>query len=73
MEFPIKMYKISLKEKRIKVVCSICNEKGFVNPKCKKCGGAGTHNKTLKVWEVDKNTETVERIDRMKDPARGYY
>ena len=49
---------------KIKVPCECCLEKGVVDRRCNKCGGNGTHNKTIKVWNVAPRTVTVEKIDR---------
>lgn len=64
MNFPIDMYRIVGKPLSIRVVCSHCYERGYVDPKCKKCGGKGTHKKTLMVWKVDTRPEKVVKIDR---------
>ena len=32
--------------------------------RCNKCGGHGTHNKTIKVWKVLPRTVRVEKINR---------
>ena len=74
MEFSIKMYRIRLEDMKIKVPCEQCLKKGIVNKTCHKCGGNGTHNKTIKVWKVAPRTVTVERIDRdSKDSSLRYW
>lgn len=64
MKFPIEMYRIRKEDMKIKVPCERCLEKGIVNKYCHRCGGNGTHNKTIKVWKVAPRTVTVEKIDR---------
>lgn len=64
MKFPIEMYRIREEDMKIKVPCERCLEKGIVNQSCHRCGGNGTHNKTIKVWKVAPRTVTVEKIDR---------
>ena len=64
MRFPIEMYKIRQEEVKIKIPCERCMNSGIVDRSCKKCGGNGVHNKTIKVWKVAPKTETVVNIDR---------
>jgi hypothetical protein len=64
VKFPIEMYKIREEDMKIQVPCERCLEKGIVDHTCSKCGGKGTHNKTIKVWKVAPKTVTVEKIDR---------
>lgn len=64
MEFPIEMYRIREEEMKSKVPCERCLKKGIIDRTCSKCGGKGTHSKTIKVWKVAPKTVTVERIDR---------
>lgn len=64
MEFPIEMYKIRQEDMRIKLPCERCLEKGIIDKGCHKCGGNGTHHKTIKLWKIAPKTTTVERIDR---------
>ena len=69
MEFPIEMYKIRQEEVKIKVPCERCLDKGIVDKYCHKCGGNGSHNKTIKVWKVAPKTETVVDIDRSTEDS----
>lgn len=71
MKFPIEMYRIREEDVKIKVPCERCLEKGIVNKYCHRCGGNGTHNKTIKVWKVAPRTVTVEKIDRASNDS--YY
>jgi RecJ-like exonuclease len=64
MKFPIEMYRIRLEDVKIKVPCERCLAKGIVDKLCNRCGGNGTHYKTIKVWKVAPRTVTVEKIDR---------
>ena len=64
MKFPIEMYRIHEVNMKIKVPCEQCLEKGIIDKGCHKCGGNGTHNKTIKVWKVAPRTVTIEKIDR---------
>lgn len=67
MKFPIEMYRIREEDVKIKVPCEHCAKKGIVDKRCNRCGGNGTHNKTIKVWKIAPRTETVERIDRSSE------
>ena len=67
MEFPIEMYRIREEEMKIKVPCERCLEKGIIDRTCSKCGGKGTHSKTIKVWKVAPKAVAVENIDRSSD------
>lgn len=59
------MYRIVEREKKIRIVCKHCSDRGYVAKGCNKCGGAGTHNKTIKFWEVAKRLVDICRIDRV--------
>ena len=50
MNCSIEMHKIKDMDVKIKVPCESCYNKGIVDRRCNKCGGNGTHNKTIKVW-----------------------
>ena len=69
MRFPIEMYKIRQEEVKIKIPCERCMNSGIVDRRCKKCGGNGVHNKTIKVWKVAPKTETVVDIDRSSEDS----
>ena len=69
MKFPIEMYKIREEDLKIKVPCEHCLENGIVDKRCNKCGGNGTHNKTIKVWKVMPRTVIVEKIDRSSEDS----
>lgn len=71
MNFPIEMYRIREEDLKIKVPCEWCLKKGIVDKRCNKCGGNGSHCKTIKVWTVVPRTVTVERINR--SPEDNYY
>ena len=64
MKFPIEMYRIREEDVKIKVPCEHCADKGIVDKHCNRCGGNGTHNKTIGVWKIMPRTVTVEKIDR---------
>lgn len=59
-----KMWTISLRPFKVKVVCEHCKQRGYVSQKCNACGGAGTHNKTQHRWVVNKLPTEVVKIDR---------
>ena len=69
MRFPIEMYKIRQEEVKIKIPCERCMNSGIVDRSCKKCGGNGVHNKTIKVWKVAPKTETIVDIDRSSEDS----
>lgn len=60
----IEMYKIKEFPSKYQIVCDHCQKKGFVDQSCNNCGGKGTRNKTINVWDVCKRKEDVIRIDR---------
>lgn len=60
----IEMYEIKEFPSKYQIVCDHCQKKGFVDPSCNNCGGKGTRNKTINVWDVCKRKEDVIRIDR---------
>lgn len=64
MNVSIEMYRISLRDYKTTVVCERCYKNGTVSSKCDKCGGKGTHQKTVKRWEICFHTENVKNIDR---------
>lgn len=68
-----KLWTISLRPFKIKVVCEHCQTRGYVSPKCNACGGSGTHNKTQQRWVVNKISEEVIKIDRDKDTGNLRY
>lgn len=71
MEFPIEMYRIRMEDMKIEVPCERCFEKGIVDKHCNRCGGNGTHNKTIRVWRIAPKTVTIYKIDRSSEDS--YY
>lgn len=69
LKFPIEMYRIKLKDVKVKVPCESCYKKGIVDVRCPKCAGIGTHKKTVKAWAVTKKKETVVAINRAEEDA----
>lgn len=67
----IEMYRIGKTDIKIKVPCECCFEKGIVDKTCDRCGGNGTHYKTIKMWKVMPKTMIVEKIDR--SPRDDFY
>lgn len=63
----IEMYKIGETNIKIEVPCEHCSEKGIIDKRCNKCGGKGTHYKTIKVWKVNPKTVIIEKIDRSSE------
>lgn len=64
MSNAIVMFRIKEVEQRITIPCEFCLKKGIVDMKCPKCGGKGTHKKTIKIWKVMPRTELVLKINR---------
>ena len=69
MNCSIEMYQIRNTDVKIKVPCESCYIKGIVDKRCNKCGGNGTHNKTIRVWKVMPRTVRVEKIDRSNEDS----
>lgn len=69
MNCSIEMHQIRATDVKIKVSCESCYNKGIVDRRCNKCGGNGTHNKTIKVWKVMPRTVRVEKIDRSSEDS----
>lgn len=69
----VEMYKIREENVKIQIPCERCVENGIVNKMCFKCGGKGTHYKTLKVWKVHPRTITIDKVDRSKTRDLRYW
>ena len=67
MGFPIEMYRIKKRDVQIQMPCEKCAKRGIVNKNCHKCGGKGVHKKTIPLWVVSENAETIRAIDRASD------
>lgn len=63
------MFILRSMEKKYKVVCPACSQRGMVSDLCPTCHGTGTKGKAMKQYYVQERPIEIEKVDR--DPKTG--